>query len=75
MNAQPLAQVLKDVLTKKSGQAMSVAELAALARSSGYRTKSKPEIFAITVSLALRKNPALFARNGRKYSLAKSAGE
>jgi hypothetical protein len=52
---------------------MSVAELAALARDNGYRTKSKPAIFAITVSLALRKHTTLFARNGKKYQLAKAA--
>ncbi len=72
VNAKPLAQVLRDVLAKKS-QPMSVNELAALARDAGYTTKSKPGIFAITVSLALRKRTDLFARNGKKYSLAKSA--
>jgi len=72
VNEKPLAQVLRDVLAKK-GQAMAVSELAALARSHGYKTKSKPAIFAITVSLALRKHPDLCARNGRKYQLAKSS--
>jgi hypothetical protein len=71
-NAQPLSQVLKEILAKK-GEAMTVADLAAGARASGYKTKSKPPVFAITVSLALRKNPALFARVGRKYQLAKGA--
>jgi hypothetical protein len=74
VNEKPLAQVLRDVLAKK-GQAMAVSELAAQARANGYRTKSKPSIFAITVSLALRKRPEWFARNGRKYQLAKSAAE
>src|SRR5262245_1371893 len=71
-NEKPLALVLKDVLAKK-GQAMAVADLAAEARAGGYQTKSKPAVFAITVSLALRKNTALFARVGRKYQLAKGA--
>jgi hypothetical protein len=72
VNDRPLAIVLKDVLGKKS-QPMSVGELAAQARASGYKTKSKPEVFAITVSLALRKRTDLFTRNGRKYQLAKAA--
>jgi hypothetical protein len=72
VNAQPLAQVLKDVLAKKGG-AYTVSELAAMARENGYKTKSKPAVFAITVSLALRKNPQLFSRNGKKYELAKGA--
>lgn len=72
VNEKPLAAVLRDVLAKKS-QPMTVAELAAQARANGYQTKSKPEVFAITVSLALRKRADLFNRSGRKYQLAKSA--
>lgn len=72
VNDRPLAQVLREVLAKKS-QPMSVNELAGLARGAGYKTKSKPGIFAITVSLALRKRTDLFARHGKKYALAKSA--
>ena len=52
---------------------MSVADLPAGARANGYKTLSKPPVFAITVSLALRKNTALFARVGRKYQLAAGA--
>ncbi|HZN61335.1 MAG TPA: hypothetical protein VFC90_02915 [Planctomycetota bacterium] len=73
-NAKPLAQVLRDVLSKKS-QPMSVSELATSARDNGYRTKSKPQVFAITVSLALRKRTDLFTRNGKKYELAKGAAQ
>ena len=64
--------MLRDVLAKKN-QAMSVADLAAQARANGYQTKSKPAVFAITVSLALRKRTDLFTRTGRNYQLAKSA--
>lgn len=71
-NERPLAVVLRDVLAKKS-QPMSVADLAELARSNGYQTKSKPSVFAITVSLALRKRTDWFTRTGRKYQLAKTA--
>jgi len=72
INEKPLALALRDVLAQKS-QAMAVAELADLVRQHGYKTKSKPSIFAITVSLALRKHPELFTRTGRKYQMAKSA--
>ncbi|HEY3226180.1 MAG TPA: hypothetical protein VGK61_04185 [Planctomycetota bacterium] len=72
INEKPLALALRDVLSQKN-QPMAVAELADLVRQQGYKTKSKPSIFAITVSLALRKHPDLFARTGRKYQMAKSA--
>lgn len=72
VNEKPLAQVLKDILAKKGG-AFTVSELAGMARDNGYKTKSKPEIFAITVSLALRKNAQTFQRTGKKYQLTKSA--
>ena len=71
-NEKPLAQVLKDILAKKN-EAMSVGDLAAQARAAGYKTKSKPDVFAITVSLALRKNTAMFSRSGKKYQLTKAA--
>src|SRR5688572_17999206 len=71
-NEKPLAQVLKDILAKKN-EAMSVGDLAAQARTAGYKTKSKPDVFAITVSLALRKNTAMFSRSGKKYQLTKAA--
>jgi len=71
VNEKPLALALRDVLAQKT-QPMAVAELADLVRQHGYKTKSKPSIFAITVSLALRKHPELFARTGRKYQMAKS---
>ena len=74
VNARPLAQVLRDVLSKKGG-AMTVSELAALARDNGYRTKSNPKVFAITVSLALRKRTDFFARNGNKYELTKAGAQ
>jgi hypothetical protein len=73
-NEKPLAEVLREVLAKK-GQALSVSELAGFARDHGYNTKSKPEVFAITVSLALRKRTDLFTRNGKKYELKKAAPE
>ena len=74
VNERPLAQVLRDVLSKK-GAAMTVSELASLARDNGYRTKSNPKVFAITVSLALRKRTDFFARNGNKYELTKAAAQ
>src|SRR5688572_26835764 len=74
VNEKPLAQVLRDVLAKE-GQPLTVSELGALAREHGYKTKSKPAIFAITVSLALRKRTDLFTRNGKKYQLAKAGAE
>ncbi|HTF57781.1 MAG TPA: hypothetical protein VK661_11160 [Planctomycetota bacterium] len=72
INEKPLALALRDILAQKS-QPMAVAELADLVRRQGYKTKSKPSIFAITVSLALRKHPEIFVRTGRKYQMAKSA--
>ena len=71
-NDKPLAQVLKELLARKN-EPMSVGDLASQARAAGYKTKSKPEVFAITVSLALRKNTSMFNRTGKKYQLSKSA--
>jgi hypothetical protein len=72
-NEKPLAQVLKDLLSANKNEPMSVGDLAAQARAAGYKTKSKPDVFAITVSLALRKNTAVFSRTGKKYQLTNSA--